>query len=98
MAAAIGVNHSFVSRAERGVTGLHVDTLEKYLAACGYHLEAVPNDDPTALQVSLHDVPEERRGLAREILEVLPHLPDLLAEDLRDRVRMWRGRFLGPSE
>lgn len=95
VAAGSGLAISHVSRLERGLAGVSLEMLEKYLAVCRYHLEIVPDDgsDPTVVHVG--DLEGDRLKVVRELAYVVPDLPDALVENLRDQINLWNRRYGG---
>lgn len=87
------LSHAYLSQMERGERGIRLDTVELYVAACGHHLEAIPDAYVDDLARQVPDSAADRRLLLIELAAVLPHVPDLLVDDLKERVAAWKARF-----
>ncbi len=90
-----GMEASHISRLERGVAGVSLESLQKYLSVCRYHLEIVPDEGSDTSAVHIGHLDAERQRAVRHLVYVLPDLPEALMEHLKDEINLWSSRYGG---
>lgn len=92
----IGTDHSHLSRVERGLAGVSLEMLQKFLYACDHRVGFLPirvEDDVEGIQ--LKAIPEEHRRTITSFAAVYPQLPEPLQEEMQERIRAWVARYGG---
>jgi transcriptional regulator with XRE-family HTH domain len=95
----LDMTRTHMSKVESLKSGVTLDVLERYLKAIGCRLVILPEgDEIEATSAATAQLDPTRRRLIRALLAVLPHVPDVLVDDLEHTVEGWAARFKVPSQ